>query len=117
MKPLPPSFFNLFDYSDESDLNKEGFAEAVMDYTQHPYIIFGTFLRSVENFYIVCERYRNSYGDKFFLAGQKFFWLDKIFFTWTNFFFAGQLLNLIIFVVCPLDKNCPWTIVHCPLSA
>ncbi len=65
MKPLPPSFFNLFDYSDEGDLNKEGFAQAVIDYTQHPYIIFGTFLRSVENFYIVCERYRNSYGDKF----------------------------------------------------
>ena len=65
MKSLPPSFFDLFDYSEEDDLNKEGFAAAVMDYTQHPYIIFGTFLRSVENFYIICERYRNQYGEKF----------------------------------------------------
>ena len=65
MKPLPPSFFDLFDYSDEDDMQKEGFAQAVIDYTQHPYIIFGTFLRSVENFYIICERYRNTYGEKF----------------------------------------------------
>ncbi len=56
MKPLPPSFFNLFDYSDEGDLQKEGFAEAVMDYTQHPYIIFGTFLRSVENFLVLLKK-------------------------------------------------------------
>ena len=81
MKSLPPSFFDLFDYSDEDDLTKEGFAEAVMDYTQHPYIIFGTFLRSVENFYIICERYRNTHGEKFDRIEQhlKHLYFDRLY--------------------------------------
>lgn len=65
MKPLSPSLFKLFDYSDEGDLQQEGLTGAVLDFTQHPYIIFGTFIRSVENFYIICQTYRNTYGEKF----------------------------------------------------
>jgi hypothetical protein len=65
MKPLSPTLFELFDYDDQNDLRQEGLTGAVLDYTQHPYIIFGTFIRSVENFYIICQTYRNTYGDKF----------------------------------------------------
>jgi len=65
MKPLSPTLFELFDYDDRNDLRQEGLTGAVLDYTQHPYIIFGTFIRSVENFFIICQTYRNTYGEKF----------------------------------------------------
>lgn len=65
MKSLPPSFFKLFDYSDKDDLQKEGFTQAVIDYTQHPYIILGSVIKGVENFHIICDMYRRQYGSKF----------------------------------------------------
>ena len=65
MKSLPPAFLSIFDYDDQDDLNKEGFAKAVIDYTQHPYIIFGTVIKCVENFFIISEMYRQKYGEKY----------------------------------------------------
>lgn len=65
MKSLPPAFLSIFDYDDQDDLNKEGFAKAVIDYTQHPYIIFGTVIKCVENFFIISEMYRKKYGEKY----------------------------------------------------
>ena len=65
MKSLPPAFLSIFDYDDQEDLNKEGFTKAVIDYTQHPYIIFGTVIKCVENFFIISEMYRKKYGEKY----------------------------------------------------
>ena len=65
MKPIPPALLDIFGYSDENDLKQEGYVGAVMDYTRHPYIIFGSVIKGVENFYIVCEMYNRQYGDKF----------------------------------------------------
>lgn len=65
MKALPPSFFALFDYSDKEDLEREGVTQAVLDYTRHPYIIIGSFVKGVENFYIICQGYHRQYGRQF----------------------------------------------------
>ena len=65
MKSLPPAFFSIFEYDDQDDLNKEGFTKAVIDYTRHPYIIFGTVIKCVENFFIISEMYRQKYGEKY----------------------------------------------------
>lgn len=65
MKALPPSFFNLFNYSDKEDIEKEGITQAVLDYTHHPYIIIGSFIKGVENFYIICQGYHRQYGRQF----------------------------------------------------
>jgi len=65
MKPIPPILLDIFNYSDEQDVKGEGYVGAVIDYTKHPYIILGSVIRGVENFYIMCEMFRNKYGDKF----------------------------------------------------
>ena len=65
MKPLDPSFFDMFDASDERDLERAGAIEALSDYLEHPYIIFGSVIRGMENYYIVREMYSRKYGDKF----------------------------------------------------
>jgi len=65
MKPIPPILLDIFNYSDEQDVEGEGYAGAVMDYTKHPYIILGSVIKGVENFYIMCEMFRNKYGEKF----------------------------------------------------
>ena len=65
MKAIPPILLDIFNYSDEQDVKDEGYVGAVMDYTKHPYIILGSVIRGVENFYIMCEMFRKQYGDKF----------------------------------------------------
>ena len=65
MKRLDPSFFDMFDYSDERDLERAGAIEALSDFLEHPYIIFGSVIRGMENYYIVREMYSRKYGDKF----------------------------------------------------
>ena len=65
MKAIPPILLDIFNYSDEQDVKGEGYVGAVMDYTKHPYIILGSVIRGVENFYIMCEMFRKQYGDKF----------------------------------------------------
>jgi len=65
MKPLDPSFFDMFDYSDERDLERAGAIEALSDYLEHPYIIFGSVIRGVENYYIVREMFSRKHGEQF----------------------------------------------------
>lgn len=65
MKRLDPSFFDMFDYSDERDLERAGAIEALSDFLEHPYIIFGSVIRGMENYYIIREMYSRKYGDKF----------------------------------------------------
>jgi hypothetical protein len=65
MKHLDPSFFDMFDYSDEGDLERAGAIEALSDYLEHPYIMFGSVIRGVENYYIVREMYSRKYKEQF----------------------------------------------------
>jgi hypothetical protein len=65
MKPLPPSFFKLFDYDPIKDDNEEGPTKKVLDLTQHPSIGLGVFLQGIENFYILGEVYRRKYTEQF----------------------------------------------------
>ena len=65
MKPLDPSFFDMFDYSDEKDLERAGAIEALSDFLEHPYIIFGSVIRGVENYYIVREMFSKKYKEQF----------------------------------------------------
>ena len=45
MKPLDPSFFDMFDYSDGEDLERAGVIGALSDYLEHPYLLFGSVIR------------------------------------------------------------------------
>jgi hypothetical protein len=65
MKRLDPSFFDMFDYSDERDLERAGAIEALSDYLEHPYILFGSVIRGVENYYIVREMMSRRHGEQF----------------------------------------------------
>ena len=65
MKRLDPSFFDMFDYSDERDLERAGAIEALSDYLEHPYILFGSVIRGVENYYIVREMLSRRHGEQF----------------------------------------------------
>ena len=65
MKPLDPSFFDMFDYSDERDLERAGAIEALSDFLEHPYILFGSVIRGMENYYIMREMFSKKYGAKF----------------------------------------------------
>src|SRR5210317_370365 len=65
MKPLDPSFFDMFDYSDGEDLERAGVIDALSDYLEHPYLLFGSVIRGVENFYIVREMYTRYYKEQF----------------------------------------------------
>jgi len=65
MKRLDPSFFDMFDYSDESDLKRAGAIEALSDYLEHPFILFGSVIRGVENYYIIREMYNRKYKEQF----------------------------------------------------
>ena len=65
MKPLDPSFFDMFDYSDERDLERAGAIEALSDYLEHPYILFGSVIRGVENYYIIREMMSRRHGEQF----------------------------------------------------
>ena len=65
MKHLDPSFFDMFDYSDERDLERAGAIEALSDYLEHPYILFGSVIRGVENYYIIREMYSRKYKEQF----------------------------------------------------
>ena len=65
MKRLDPSFFDMFDYSDESDLERAGAIEALSDYLEHPFILFGSVIRGVENYYIVREMLSRRHGEQF----------------------------------------------------
>lgn len=65
MKPLDPSFFDMFDYSDGEDLEREGVIDQLSDYLEHPYLLFGSVIRGVENYYIVREMYVRRYREKF----------------------------------------------------
>ena len=65
MKRLDPSFFDMFDYSDESDLERAGAIEALSDYLEHPFILFGSVIRGVENYYIIREMYSRKYKEQF----------------------------------------------------
>ena len=65
MKRLDPSFFDMFDYSDERDLERAGAIEALSDFLEHPYIIFGSVIRGVENYYIVREMFSRKYKEQF----------------------------------------------------
>ena len=65
MKRLDPSFFDMFDYSDERDLERAGAIEALSDYLEHPYILFGSVIRGVENYYIIREMMSRRYGEQF----------------------------------------------------
>jgi len=65
MKPLDPSFFNMFDYSDGEDLERAGVIESLKDYLEHPYLLFGSVIRGVENFYIIREMYTRHYKEEF----------------------------------------------------
>ena len=65
MKRLDPSFFDMFDYSDERDLKRAGAIEALSDYLEHPYILFGSVIRGVENYYIIREMMSRRHGEQF----------------------------------------------------
>jgi len=65
MKPLDPSFFDMFDYSDGEDLERAGVIDALSSYLEHPYLLFGSVIRGVENFYIVREMYTRHYKEQF----------------------------------------------------
>ena len=65
MKHLDPSFFDMFDYSDEGDLERAGAIEALSDYLEHPFILFGSVIRGVENYYIIREMYSRKYKEQF----------------------------------------------------
>ena len=65
MKRLDPSFFDMFDHSDERDLERAGAIEALSDYLEHPYIVFGSVIRGVENYYIIREMYSRKYKEQF----------------------------------------------------
>jgi len=65
MKPLDPSFFDMFDYSDGEDLERAGVIDSLSDYLEHPYLLFGSVIRGVENFYIVREMYTRTYKEQF----------------------------------------------------
>ena len=65
MKRLDPSFFDMFDYSDEGDLERAGAIEALSDYLEHPFILFGSVIRGVENYYIIREMYSRKYKEQF----------------------------------------------------
>ena len=65
MKRLDPSFFDMFDYSDERDLERAGAIEALSDYLEHPYILFGSVIRGVENYYIIREMMSRRHGEQF----------------------------------------------------
>lgn len=65
MKHLDPSFFDMFDASDEGDLERAGAIEALSDYLEHPYITFGSVVRGVENYYIIREMYSRKYKEQF----------------------------------------------------
>jgi len=55
----------MFDYSDESDLERAGTIEALSDYLEHPFILFGSVIRGVENYYIIREMYSRKYKEQF----------------------------------------------------
>ena len=65
MKPLDPSFFDMFDYSDGEDLERAGMIDSLSEYLEHPYLLFGSVIRGVENFYIVREMYTRQYREEF----------------------------------------------------
>jgi len=65
MKPLDPSLFDMFDYSDGEDLERAGVIESLSEYLEHPYLLFGSVIRGVENFYIVREMYTRQYKEEF----------------------------------------------------
>ena len=65
MKPLDPSFFDMFDASDERDLERAGAIEALSDFLEHPYIVFGSVIRGMENYYIIREMYTRHYKEEF----------------------------------------------------
>ena len=65
MKRLDPSFFDMFDYSNEGDLERAGAIEALSDYLEHPFILFGSVIRGVENYYIIREMYSRKYKEQF----------------------------------------------------
>lgn len=71
MKPLDPSFFDMFDYSDGEDLERAGVIEELRDYLEHPYLLFGSVIRGVENFYIVREMYTRTYKEEFERVEEK----------------------------------------------
>ena len=65
MKPLDPSFFDMFDYSDGEDLERAGVIDSLKEYLDHPYLLFGSVIRGVENFYIVRDMYTRHYKEQF----------------------------------------------------
>lgn len=71
MKPLDPSFFDMFDYSDGEDLERAGMIDSLSDYLEHPYLLFGSVIRGVENFYIVREMYTRQYKEEFERVEEK----------------------------------------------